>query len=281
MIKYVIKSDGRKERFDKDKLVSSLQKAGLETQYIGSIISQVQNLPDEASTQEVFNEAIRSLQEHKKGIAARYNIKKALYLLGPAGYPFEKFVAEIYNRRGYKTQVGQDISGYCVSHEVDIIATTKQEHILVECKFHNAPGIKTNVKVALYAKARFEDIEKQAQQDPEHGQHFHSITLATNTKFTIDAIQYGECAGVNFLGWSYPLTDNLVYFVEKYHLYPITSLTSVNKKIKKDLIQAGIILCKTLAQSSNKLANIIHNEKKRKEAIEEARDICAFAPKKK
>ncbi|HJM68790.1 MAG TPA: ATP cone domain-containing protein [Candidatus Babeliales bacterium] len=280
MIKYVIKSDGRKERFNKNKLVSSLKKAGLETQHIGSIVSQVQNLPDEASTLEIFNEAMRSLKRYKRGVAARYNLKKALYALGPAGYPFEQFVAKIYDRRGYNTEVGKEIPGYCVAHEVDVIATSKREHILIECKFHNSPGIKTNVKTALYVRARFEDIEKQAQQDSKHGEHFHSITLATNTKFTIDAIQYGECAGITFLGWSYPLKENIVYFVEKYHLYPITCLTSVTKKLKTELVKNGFILCESLAKHSSKLANVIRDERKRKKIIQEAQDICSFAPKK-
>ena len=281
MIKYVIKADGTKERFDKNKLVASLRHAGLETQHIGSIVSRVQNLSDEASTQEVFNEAMRTLKKYKHGVAGRYNLKKALYALGPAGYPFELFIAEIYKKRGFATKVGQEVAGYCVSHEVDVVARTKQEHALVECKFHNAAGIKTNVKVALYVKARFDDIEKQAQHDPDHGEHFHSITLATNTKFTLDAIQYGECAGVTFLGWSYPLKENIAYFVEKYHVYPITCLTSLSKKLKKDLIRHGLILCHDLIEKSNKLKQVVHNEKKLKAIVQEARDICEFAPKRK
>ena len=125
------------------------------------------------------------------------------------------------------------------------------------------------------------DIKKQAQHDSDHGEHFHSITLATNTKFTLNAIQYGECAGITFLGWSYPVKENIAYFVEKYHVYPITCLTSISKKLKNDLIRHGLILCHDLIEKTNKLKQVVHNEKKLKAIVQEAREICEFAPKRK
>ena len=45
--------------------------------------------------------------------------------LGPTGYPFEDYVAEILKTEGYQTQVRQVLEGNCVSHEIDVIAQKK------------------------------------------------------------------------------------------------------------------------------------------------------------
>jgi len=37
--------------------------------------------------------------------------------------------------------------------------TVDDKHIFVEAKFHNRLGVKTDLKVALYVKARFDDLK--------------------------------------------------------------------------------------------------------------------------
>ena len=81
--------------------------------------------------------------------------------LGPSGFPFEKFVAAIIKEEGYQTEVGVIVQGACVTHEVDVVATTDHQHIMVECKYHNQQGRVNDVKIPLYIQSRFLDIEKQ------------------------------------------------------------------------------------------------------------------------
>ena len=70
----------------------------------------------------------------------------------------EKYIAKIFQAWGYETLTDQTILGNCVSHEIDIIAWNNEKLIMVEAKFHNELGTKSDVKIALYIKARFEDL---------------------------------------------------------------------------------------------------------------------------
>ena len=101
------------------------------------------------------------------------------------------------------------MQGACVSHEIDVIAEKTTAALVIECKFHNQPGTKSDVKVALYVQARFEDIQKQWQKQPEPSRKFHEVWLATNTKLTSDAIQYASCVGLKAIGWDYPPNNGL------------------------------------------------------------------------
>ena len=78
----------------------------------------------------------------------------------PAGFPFEQFVARVFEAEGYQTKTNQIVSGHCIDHEVDVVVNNKEKHFMVECKYHNRQKLKSNVKVTLYIKARFDDVEK-------------------------------------------------------------------------------------------------------------------------
>src|SRR6185436_13429232 len=100
--------------------------------------------------------------------------------------------------------------GKCVPHEVDLYASHREQNtfLAAELKYHNDPGYKTDLKVALYVKSRFEDIftcDPKKQVCPiDRG------LLVTNTKFTSEAITYAECSGMELLGWGYP-TDGTLF----------------------------------------------------------------------
>jgi len=81
-------------------------------------------------------------------------------VLGSTGYPFEKYIAQLLRYQGYIANNNQIIKGFCVSHEVDVTAEKKEKLIFVECKYHNKLGIRCDVKISLYFKARFMDIEQ-------------------------------------------------------------------------------------------------------------------------
>ena len=109
--------------------------------------------------------------------------------LGPTGFPFEKYIAEILKEYGYATKVGEVVKGYCVSHEVDVIAQKGKECFMIECKYHNKRGRRLDVKVAMYIYARFLDIKRAQEKIKEHKKHFHQAWLVTNTKCTREAIR--------------------------------------------------------------------------------------------
>ena len=92
---YVRKASGRKELFDTEKFRASLAKAGAAESLIDSMVFEIQQLPKLRSTKEIYGYALTRLQQEHMAVAARYNIKRALLDLGPAGFPFEQF---IFNR---------------------------------------------------------------------------------------------------------------------------------------------------------------------------------------
>jgi len=52
----------------------------------------------------------------------------------------------------------QKVRGKLVEHEIDVVAWNEEKLIMVEAKFHNQLGVKTDLKVILYVKERFDDL---------------------------------------------------------------------------------------------------------------------------
>ena len=98
---YIIKSDGVRELFDREKLLRSLRKIGTEKTLADMIVTKVEaDLADGHTTKEIYRQAFSLLRKHQRPVALRYSLKRAIADLGPSGFPFEKFVAEIFKARG-------------------------------------------------------------------------------------------------------------------------------------------------------------------------------------
>jgi hypothetical protein len=239
----VKKASGKLEPFSEAKVRRSLQRAGARPEIIDQIIIQLApKLYDGVSTkfiyQQVFN-LLNQLQEHQ---AYRYSLKQALMQLGPSGYPFEKFIARLLDFQGYQTQSPVIVQGQCIKHEVDVVAEKDKQKYLIECKFHNRPGIKTDVQVALYVQARFEDIAG-----------FNQAWLVTNTKLTQSAITYGQCKNIKLLAWRYPQENGLETMIETAQLHPLTCLGFLTSQEKQILFDHKLVLCQDLKKTESKL----------------------------
>ena len=73
--------------------------------------------------------------------------------------------------------------------------------------------------------------------------------MVTNTRFTIDAINYAKCVGLTLLSWDYPLNNGIKDNIDSFDLYPITTLINLSKDEKKTLISKDIILVKELYEN--------------------------------
>lgn len=269
----ITKYSGEQEEFDIEKFRSSLQKAGAEESLIQDIVKKLKQHSTLRSTKEIYHFAMRELKKRNRPLAARYNLKQALLHFGPTGFPFELFVAEIFKKKGYSTKTDIIMSGFCIDHEIDVYAQKSNHCIIGECKFHNLQALKAHVKVALYVKARFEDIIKKIKKNDGTS---YSCLLATNTKFTSETIKYAQCSGIELLGWGYPAHDNIQQLITQYKLFPITTLTTLNIKQKRILMGKGFILCHTIADHIDHLKEIGLKEKKIDAVIKEAHDVCAL-----
>jgi Holliday junction resolvase-like predicted endonuclease len=182
--------------------------------------------------------------------------------MGPEGYVFEKYIAKILREHGFVTKVSQILEGYCVEHEVDVVATKEDITCLIECKYHNSPGTKSDIKTALYIYSRFLDIKK-AHRIKNSANIPLEAWLVTNTKCTSDAIKYSNCAGLKVLAWHYPTIENLQYFIEARKLYPVSILSTITEKQKEALFNSNIILVKELkGLSKEKLAGLLGEDQK-------------------
>jgi len=271
----ITKASGEKAYFDEDKLRHSLSKAGAEDFQVNEIISElVKELYDGISTKRIYHLAFDRLKNRSKHLAARYHLKQAIMELGPSGYPFEKFVGEILKYQGYSVEVGVIVKGKCVNHEVDVIALADHHHFMIECKYHNQRGIVCDVKIPLYINSRFKDVEAEWVKLAGHDKRSHQGWVVTNTKFSSDAIQYGNCAGLKLLGWDYPIKGCLKDLIDDLGLYPITCLTTISKAEKQKLLDNKIVLCLELCENPKLLYDLGMNDLKVKRIIEEGQMLC-------
>jgi len=272
MAYYIRKSDGTKQEFNIKKFRKSLKKSGASDHIVNKIVEEIFKQKP-TSTKAIHAIAAQLLGNVQPSFKARYNLKRAIMELGPSGFPFEKFVAEIFNAQGYKTIVGQVIPGACVEHEIDVIAENSNNHFMVECKFHNRTGLKSDVKVALYIQARFEDIKRAWKQNPNHPEELHKAWMVTNTRFTSVAEKYAHCMDMQMLAWSWP-HGGIQALIDKFDLHPITALTLLDKKQKKEFIKNDLVLCRDTEKNRDLLTNMHFSENKIKNIIQEANAIC-------
>jgi hypothetical protein len=238
----IVKADGSKETFDPVRLMESLERSGAQPFTAERITKTVTDtVVPGVSSKEIYTKAFSLLRKEARPVAARYALRRALLELGPTGHPFEDFVSHLFQAEGWQVETRKMIQGKCVLHEVDFYASHKEqnEFLAAELKYHNDPGYKTDLKVALYVKSRFDDIfscDPTVRECPiDRG------ILVTNTKFTSEAVAYAECAGVELLGWGYPVTNTLFDRMSRAKVYPVTTLTSLSQAEKRILIERGTI----------------------------------------
>lgn len=253
---WVIKASGETEEFDLNKIKRTCLKAGASKTLANKIAREVEKRSyDGISTKEILHITLNLLGKQKPFIAARYDLKGAIFRLGPAGFAFEHLVAEILKEHGFKTKVDSMINGFCVEHEIDIIATKKTKSYMIECKYHNLPGIYTGLREALYTYARFLDLKNGSKEGL--CQKFEQPWLVCNTRFSESTIEYSKCIGLKLIGWDYPKIKSLREMIEKKRLYPITMLRKLDKESQEKLATAGLVLIKDLIEISIKELNKI------------------------
>lgn len=238
------------EPFSTQKLEHSLLRSGASEEEIENIISKIQTeIYDGISSNEIYKKVFAYLKKSNRTSASRYSLKRAIFDLGPTGYPFERLVAALLREKGFKTSVSVILYGECVTHEIDVLAEKEGSVYAIECKFHSDSNAVSNVKIPLYINSRFLDIQKQWNTNSKNTTHLKQGWLVTNTRFTIDAINYAKCVGLTLLSWDYPLNNGIKDNIDSFDLYPITTLINLSKDEKTTLISKDIILVKELYEN--------------------------------
>lgn len=271
----VIKSSGQKARFSVSKLRNSLKYSGADENTIKWITEKVHDeLYPGISTKEIYNRAYALLKKKKSVFASKYKLKKAIYELGPTGFPFERFVAALLQYSGFKVKVSQIISGGCVSHEIDVLAIKNEKITLIECKFHNEEGRNCDVKVPLYIHSRFQDILSKTSDDKVESKYAQLGWVVTNTRFSKDAQMYGSCVGLYLLSWDFPKGNSLKERIDRLQLYPITVSTILTSREKEFLLSRDIVLCKQLIHDTFYLGHLGLSPNRKIRILNEIKSLC-------
>lgn len=271
----IIKGNGQRELFKVEKLEDSLRRSGAGEPEVEQVVAKIlAELEPGMKTAEIYTQAFELLKVIGKRAARSYSLRQAVLDLGPTGYPFEDLVAELLKTQGYIAQTRVHLQGKCLEHEVDVYAYREDgsESFIVEAKFHNEHGLRSDLQVALAAKARFDDIAAGENRDFE-GPLPHGAWLITNTKFTSSSLQYGSCAGLNMVGWNHPRDHSLHNMIEDSGLHPITSVTALEKEEMSLLLKEGWVLCRQVADREEDLKKLGFSDNKIEAVMAEIYEI--------
>ena len=271
----VIKHSGHVVPFDIEKLKLSLQKSGAPSELIKESLTQIQNQMYEGmTTKEIYKLAFTILKKASNAHAARYNLRAALQMLGPAGFFFEKFISRLYAAEGFKTKTNLTLQGKCVSHEVDVMLKRESKISMIECKFHSSREGSSDVKVPMYILSRFNDLKVKQHTIFSNSETINSCIIVTNNRFTKDAETFANCSGISLLSWDYPINNSIKNKIDKGMLYPITCLTTLSMVEKEKLLILDQILVKDLIDNFHNLHKIGLSENRARNVLKEASQIC-------
>jgi hypothetical protein len=247
MTTMVVKTGGLKEPYSEDKIRASATRVGVQPELLQTMLEDIrERLFDGISTHEIYlmiKDFLRS--SASPHLAMKYNLKEALAELGPSGYPFEKYLAMLLSATGYITKTNQILEGCCVSHEVDVLAVKGDTTYFIEAKFHKSPIQRTDIRIALYIKARYDDLVDHWEGGATQA------WIMTNTRFSTDAIKYSECNHERLTSWSYPKGEGIADLVERTGLHPITMIDVLSPADKARLLAAGVVTCSQLLDPAN------------------------------
>ena len=270
----IVKANGQHETFDPEKLRFSLLHSGASQEMTEDVLTHIMpELKNGMTTHDLYRHAFSILERFSKPAARSYSLRRAVMELGPSGFPFEDFVAELLRAKGFQCLTRQVALGGCVPHEVDVVAYNDKKLIMVEAKFHNELGTKSDLKVVLYIKARFDDLKENVFNYGGKDRKVTDSWLVTNTKFSSTAIHYGLCKNMTLIGWNYPEKGNLQDMIEEEGLHPITCLISVSDADKKVLLTSGVVLCSMIKEKPEILTKLLGQDFHAEEVINEINEL--------
>ena len=271
----VVKYSGDTVDFNSNKLLKSLLKAGANPEQAQHIISTISaQLFDGMATKQIYKMAFALLKKNSNAHAARYNLREAIRMLGPAGFYFEKYIARLFESEGYKTKTNLVLQGKCITHEIDVLIQKDSEMGMVECKFHAGREVASDVKVPMYILSRFNDLKTKSHSFFDSKSPLTSCWIVTNNRFTADAITFANCSGLQLLSWNYPENNCLKSKTDQNKLYPITCLTTLSLAEKEHLLQEELLLVKDILVQSSVLNAIGLSPNRIQNVLKEARELC-------
>ncbi|MHA1664336.1 MAG: ATP cone domain-containing protein [Candidatus Njordarchaeales archaeon] len=251
MKKFVIKADGSKQIFQREKIIRTCIRLGAKKRTAEEVAERIENeIPKEVSTSIILDLIYKHLQELmpilKHVVDLRYSISRLR-----SKPEFETFVRLVLEEYGYIVYPNQILQGKCVEHEVDGVAVNNEGSHLLEIKHHEKYHTMVGLDVIRNARATFEDILDGFYEGLSSIEPVGYIVVC-NTKFSLHARRYAECRNIRLIGWRQPKDFGLERMIEEKKIYPITMLKAFEVSEIYKLGAAGIVTLKQFVNYSPK-----------------------------
>ena len=241
----VVKWDGRREHFQRGKIIKTLMRIGASRSVAEEIARRIEEEAyDGISTREILEAAFKHLSEYEPAVSLRRDLKSALGALRPKP-DFEEYIRILLRGRGHRVEGNRILRGRCATHEVDGIIHMGGETLYLEVKHHSNSHTYTSFEVALAAKAKWDDLIEGYRMGL-NPYRIDGVLIATNTKLTMHASRYADCVGIKYLGWNTPESGGIDQLIEETGHYPITMLRSLSEGELESLSAGGILTLKQL-----------------------------------
>ncbi len=241
----IIKADGRKEPFSREKVIATCLMAGTSQNLAEEICDKIER-ENIRTTEDIYKKIITILDPDTE-THIFFRLREAIAALGPKN--FEIYVKELLEAEGYECKWNSIIKGSCVEHQVDLIAK-KEYQMLVEIKQHVNPHRFCGLDVLLQVQARLEDINA-GFVEKKNNSDFKGAWIITNTKFSEHAKMYAKGKGIKITGWG----NDLENMIKKNNIIPVTVMNMKPEDLNK-LFEQNIVTLKQLYNIRNTKAGV-------------------------
>ncbi|MGA3110769.1 MAG: restriction endonuclease [Candidatus Bathyarchaeia archaeon] len=250
----MIKVDGSKQLFDKEKVVRTCLRMGASRQLALEVAQKVEiRVYEGMPTAKVLQLIFRFMRKDKPGVRYLFDLRKGLSLMGSKP-EFEVFIRVLLAHQGFEVSPNQILKGRCVEHEVDAIARKDGVTYFVEAKHHLSYHALTGLDESRIARAVLEDVSESFQLG-RTDLKIDKAMIVTNTRYSEHAIKYGLCRGILQVGWNYPVNEGLESMIEQKRLHPLSCLRGLSSEDRLRLVDCGLVLIRQLlAEDQSELA---------------------------
>ena len=234
VLRNVIKASGESERFDKNKLMRTMMRAGVDNRTAASIaIIAEKKFPDNTATHDIYKFVMDEIEKKSSEAASVFGLREAIADLDSVS--FEKYAMKILESNGYNCIWNKIVDGRCIDHQIDIIGKKDDKVFYIECKRHYNPHRFCGLEVPLEVWARLIDMQ-EGFADRKNKYDFSKAWIFTNSKFSMHAMKYAGAKDIIMTGWSMSLQE----LIEKNKIYPVTIL-NIDISVKTELLKNDII----------------------------------------
>lgn len=246
---YVTKFDGRKQAFNKQKIMRTCMRMHATPKIAKAIADNIEaHAYDGISTKKIMQMIFAYMRKHRPEVKHITDLRTAISMLRPKP-DFELFIAQLLRAHGYKVKSNRMVLGKCIEHEIDAIAEKGKDVLYVEVKHHYKPHTYTGLGVFLEARATFEDL-LDGYKTGANKIKFNKAMVISNTKLSSHARRYADCRSIIYIGWKAPVERGLERLIEEKRLHPITFLRDIDPADEIKLGDAGIVTLKQLIELS-------------------------------